>query len=227
MTGKISPSMMCADIGKLAETLKIFETCKIEYLHIDIMDGVFVPNFTLGTDYVKKLRKMTDIPLDVHLMIDKPEEKIHWFDPQPGEYFSVHYESTPHIHKALHLINQTGAKPMLALNPGTHYRVLTHLLDDMDAVLIMTVNPGFAGQKLIEATLKKIQLLRNWLNEADYGHVEIEADGNCSFANAKRMRENGANIFVAGTSSVFCRDFTLDEAVAKFREELLSASLRT
>ena len=220
LTPKISPSMMCADIIKLSETLNVFKEYGIDYLHIDIMDGVFVPNYTLGTDYIKQLRKISSIPLDIHLMIDRPENKISWFEPQPGEYVSIHYESTPHVHRALYLIKEFKAKPMIALNPGTHYKCIEHLLDDIDAVLIMTVNPGYAGQKLVEPTLKKIASLRNWLDKLGYNNIEIEADGNCSFINVKNMLNAGANIFVAGSSSVFTAELPLAKAIQKFRNML-------
>jgi len=220
MIGKISPSMMCADIGKLADVLNLFKESGIEYLHIDVMDGVFVPNYTLGTDYVKQLRRLSDIPLDIHLMIDRPENKISWFDPKPDEYVSVHVESTPHIHRALSVIRSAGAKPMVALNPGTHYRTIGHLLDSIDAVLIMTVNPGFAGQKLVESTLDKIKKTRCWLDENGYSNIDIEADGNVSFENARRMREAGADIFVAGSSSIFSPELLLKAAIGTLREAI-------
>jgi len=221
LRGKISPSMMCADIANLPETLRNLKDAGIEYLHIDIMDGVFVPNFTLGTDYVKQLHMLTNIPLDIHLMIDRPEDKIKWFDLRPGDYVSVHYESTPHIHRALACIRAAGAKAMLAINPGTPLTVLDHLLDDLDAVLVMTVNPGFAGQKLVASGLPKIAALRKLLDEGGYAHVEIEADGNVSFENAKRMRAAGANIFVAGTSSIFTASMPFHEAVGMLREQIV------
>ena len=218
MTPKLSPSMMCADIGRLTEVLDSFKTEKIEYLHIDIMDGVFVPNYTLGTDYVKQLRRLTNIPLDIHLMIERPEDKVAWFDPQPGDYVSMHYESTPHVHRAISRIKTTCAKPIIALNPATHYMSIEHLLDYIDAVLVMTVNPGYAGQTLIESTLTKISNLRQWLDRSGHSNIEIEVDGNVSFVNAKRMREAGANLFVAGSSSVFTPELTLKDAIARLRD---------
>ena len=217
MNGKIAPSMMCADIGKLRETLELFERTGIEYLHIDVMDGVFVKNFTLGTDYCKNLRKMTKIPLDIHLMITEPEWKIAWFDPQPGDYVSVHAESTNHLQRALAAVKACGAKAMAALNPATPLNVLDYVLDDIDGVLLMTVNPGFAGQKLVPQTLKKITDCRNYLNERGYSHVEIEVDGNVSFENAKKMCEAGADIYICGTSSVFCKDASIEENIKIMR----------
>lgn len=214
---KISPSMMCADYRGFSELLKTFKDTGIEYLHIDVMDGVFVKNFTLGTDYCERLREMTDIPLDIHLMITEPEYKIDWFKPRAGEYVSVHAESTNHLQRALAAIRSCGAKPMVALNPATPLSTLDYVLDDIDAVLLMTVNPGFAGQKLIPQTLGKIADCRRYLDERGYGSVEIEVDGNVSFENAKKMHDAGANIFVAGTSSVFRSGESLSENIEKLR----------
>lgn len=209
--------MMCADLEKLSETLRIFEAQKIEYLHIDIMDGVFVKNFTLGTDYCERLRKMTDIPLDIHLMITEPEWKIDWFKPREGEFISIHSESTNHLQRALAAVKSYGAKAMAALNPATPLSVLDYILDDIDAVLLMTVNPGFAGQKLIPQTIEKIADCRGYLDERGYGNIEIEVDGNVSFENIVKMSKAGANIFVCGTSSVFVSD-DIAGNIAKVRE---------
>ena len=214
---QISPSMMCADPFALGEVIHTFEQAKIEYLHIDVMDGCFVQNYTLGTDYVKALRRHTSIPLDIHLMIDAPERKLDWFQFGEGDYVSVHYESTPHVHRALAAIRARGAKAMLALNPATPICVLEHILDDIDAVLVMTVNPGFSGQALIPSMLKKIAALRTYLDERGYQHIEIEVDGNVSFANAEKMSRAGADIFVVGSSSVFSKEAPLAENIARFR----------
>ncbi len=218
MKKQISPSVMCADFFALKDCIQQFEDNNIEYIHVDIMDGSFVPNFTLGTDFVKKLKANTSIPLDIHLMIDDPEQKLEWFAFGPNDYVSVHYESTPHLHKAIAAIKARGAKAMVAINPATPISVLEDILDEIDAVLVMTVNPGFAGQKLVEPTLKKIRKLRDFLDANGYEHIEIEADGNVSFENAKRMSEAGANIFVAGTSSIFNPNFSLSEGIEKLHK---------
>ena len=218
MKKQIAPSMMCADMMKLGETLEAFARQGIEYLHIDIMDGKFVPNFTLGTDYCKILKKHTSIPLDIHLMVEEPESKLDWFPIGEGDYVSIHAESTNHLQKALAKIREKGARPMVAISPATPLSVLEYVLDDIDSVLVMTVNPGFAGQKLIPATLEKIRKLRTYLDENGHSNVEIEVDGNVSFENAKKMSAAGANIFVAGTSSVFVTTATLDEGIQKLRE---------
>ena len=220
MAGQIAVSMMCADITKLNETIKTFEENKIEYLHIDVMDGCFVPNIQLGVDYIKQLRKCSKIPLDIHLMIEKPEDKLEWFDIQKDEMVSIHYESTNHVQRALTVIKQKGAKAALALNPATPLIVLEDCLPDLDAVLLMTVNPGYAGQPLVVQTLDKIKRLRKQLDETGFKHIKIEADGNVSFENAKIMHEAGTEIFVAGSSSVFHKDMTLKEAITKLRENI-------
>lgn len=220
MKKQISPSMMCVDFMNVAADLATMQKHGIEYLHIDIMDGEFVNNYTLGTDFCKVMKKNSSIPLDIHLMIEKPENKLSWFEFGEGDYVSVHYESTKHIQRALQQIKQRGAKPMIALNPATPLEVLEWVLPDIDAVLLMTVNPGFAGQKLVPQTLEKITACRKFLDERGYTNVEIEVDGNVSFENARKMSDAGADIFVAGSSSMFAKDITLDEGIEKLREAI-------
>ncbi len=217
MKKKISPSLMCADFLNLGAELKEYERLGIEYLHIDVMDGVFVPNFALGTDFIKKLHRATNIPLDIHLMIDRPDSKLDFFEFKEGDLVSVHYESTPHIQRTLAALRRVGAKPMLAINPGTPICVAQDLLPDIDAVLVMTVNPGYAGQKLIPQTIEKIARLRKMLDSAGFPEIEIECDGNISFENAAKMSRAGADIFVAGTSSLYIGGTPLEENLKKLR----------
>lgn len=216
----LSPSMMCADIGALPETLAAFAATGIALLHIDIMDGVFVENFTLGTDYCRRLRNMTAIPLDLHLMITEPEKKLGWFDIQPSEWVAVHAEATAHLQKTLAELRARGAHPAVALNPATPLTALDYVLDDIDGVLIMTVNPGFAGQKLIPSMLTKITDCRAYLDACGKEHVRIEVDGNVSFENAKNMRRAGADVFVGGTSSVFAAGDMKDN-ITKMRDRVV------
>jgi ribulose-phosphate 3-epimerase len=214
----ISPSMMCADIFTLGDTMDVFEKNGVSYLHIDIMDGEFVPNFTLGTDYCRRMKRSTSIPLDIHLMINDPEKKLSWFDFGEGDIVSVHFESTKHPYLALQMIRERGAKAFLAINPGTAASVILPMLSVMDGVLVMTVNPGFAGQKLAESTLAKITEVRELAAKAGRADLLIETDGNVSFENAVRMSRAGADIFVAGTSAVFRKDMTLEEGLKKLQD---------
>ena len=213
----ISPSLMCADFLHLGEELKVLEQHGIEYLHIDIMDGSFVSNYTLGTDFVKKIKASCSIPLDLHLMIKEPEKKLSWFDFGEGDFVSIHWEACRHVQAALAAIRGRGAKAMLALNPATPLSVLDEVLPDLDGVLVMTVNPGFAGQRLIPQTLDKIRRLRALLDQRGYENVEIECDGNVSFENAGKMSDAGANIFVTGTSGIYAKGASVEENLLTLR----------
>ena len=223
MKKMIAPSMMCCDFVRLGGQLDIFAREGIEYLHIDVMDGSFVPNYALGVDYVKKLRGASDIPLDLHLMVERPEDKLAWFTPQRGDIVSVHAEATCHLQRTLQEIKKCGALAFVALNLATPLSALDYVLDDIDGVVLMTVNPGFAGQRLIPQCLAKIADLRAYLAAHGKGEALIEADGNVSFANIPAMRDAGADIFVGGTSSVFSGDLT--ESIGKVRELLIKTAL--
>ena len=220
MQNKISPSVMCVPMYELEKYVAEMEEFQIELIHIDIMDGSFVQNYTLGTNFVKELKEKSGIPLDIHLMIEEPEKKLQWFEFGEGDYVSVHFEATRHLQKALAAIRARGAKAMVAINPATPISALDSVLDDIDAVLVMTVNPGFAGQKLVQSTLKKIKNLRKYLDDAGYQHIEIEVDGNVSFENTKLMHEAGANIFVCGTSSIYAPEAPVKENIQRIRKIL-------
>ncbi len=214
----LSASMMCAPQWVGAD--KVIEELNangVELLHADVMDGEFVPNFMLGTDGIAQLRKLSSIPLDIHMMIERPEEKLHWFNLQPGEWVSIHAESTHHLQRALTRVRDFGAKPMVALSPATPIFMIEDVLPDVDGVLVMTVNPGFAGQKMVPQTLNKIARLRSWLDSVGYGHLRIEVDGNVSFENVKKMRAAGADIFVCGTASIFNKEGDRPANIARVR----------
>lgn len=217
--GYVSPSLMCVDLMNAQRDIEALERVGVDYLHVDMMDNHFVPNITLSVDFIKALKKITNIPLDIHMMIQQPEHTV----PQLSccdekDIICIHYESTLHPQKVLNGIREMGVKAGVAINPATPICVLEDLLEDLDMVLCMTVNPGFAGQKLIPSTLKKITRLRSMLEESGHPDMLIEVDGNVSFANAVKMHEAGADIYVAGTSSIFAKTGTLEENLRKFRE---------
>lgn len=214
----LAPSVMCVSEWRGSEeVIRKLEEGGVELLHADVMDGEFVSNLMLGTESIRHLRKASPIPLDIHLMIERPEDKLAWFDIQPGEFVSVHVESTKHLQRALARIREYGAHPMVALNPATPLCMIEDVLDDVDGVLLMTVNPGFAGQKLVPQTLDKISRLRKLLDSIGRPDVLIEVDGNVSFENGVKMRVAGADIFVGGTSSIFSKKGTIEENITWFR----------
>ncbi len=199
----ISASMMCADLVNLKETIRVFEKEHVEYLHIDVMDGEFVPNFGLGVDYMRGLRELTDIPLDLHLMIKNPEYKLQWLGIRSSDIVSVHYESTYQVQRALDWLEPFGCKRFLALNPATPIYVLEEVLDYIDGINLLMVNPGYAGQKMVSSTLKKAEKLQDFLKQQKKEHLITEVDGNITPENGAELRQLGASVFVAGTSSIF------------------------
>ncbi len=219
--GKISVSMMCVSVEQTLDYIEAFNRNNIELLHIDIMDGNFVPNITVGTDYVKQLRSLTDIPFDFHFMVTEPEEKMKWFDIRANDYVAVHFESTRHIDKCMQYIKSIGARPILSLNPGTPICVLDEVIDYLEGVLVMSVNPGFAGQKLIPSTIEKVKKVRKYLNENGREDVFIMSDGNMSNENAKIAYDAGSRVFVAGTSSIIKPTIDgVDERIAEKRKHI-------
>ena len=194
MKALVSPSMMCADILRLKEIIDEFEEKRIDYLHIDVMDGVFVPNFCLGTDFCRQIKKATSIPLDIHLMIAQPEKKLDAFPFGEGDIVSVHLESSENIKEALSEIKRAGARAFLAVNPDTPVENVSGYLDLIDGVLLMTVYPGFAGQKMVPGSLERIEKLRRILDENGAQEKRIEVDGNVNFEKAPLMRKAGADM---------------------------------
>lgn len=206
---RLCPSMMCVRPSDTAGMCRVFEENGITALHVDIMDGSFVPNFTLGTDYCRYLHEISTLPLDIHLMVDRPEDKLDWFPIKDGDYVSIHTESTNHLGRAVERVRAKGGIPLAAINPATPVAVLNDILPALGGVLIMTVNPGFAGQKLCEYTLGKISALREMTD------LPIEVDGNVSAENLVRMKNAGADMFVIGTSG-----FLRGEIGEKLREDI-------
>jgi ribulose-phosphate 3-epimerase len=214
----LSASVMCADMLNLERDLAEIKKSGISYLHFDIMDGRFVPNLMLPIDLLPRVRKAAGLPFDVHIMAERPEEIIPKLSLEPGDFVSIHYESTPHAARALSLIKNQGARAAVAINPGTPLECVRECLEYADMVLVMTVNPGFAGQNLAAGAIGKIRRMREYLDGLGKNDVLIEADGNCSFENIPKMLAMGADCFVAGSSSVFGKDTTIKKASAKLRE---------
>ena len=199
---KIAPSMLSADFARLAEDVKDVEKGGADLLHIDIMDGHFVPNLTFGPDVVKSLRKHTALPFDVHLMVTNPEDYVQAFADIGTEYFTFHAEATPHLHRLVQDIKAHGMKAGIALNPSTPVAVLEDIASDLDMILIMSVNPGFGGQKFIPQTLRKIKKAKALFAYVNRKDAVVEVDGGVNAATIEGVREAGVDIVVAG-SAVF------------------------
>lgn len=209
---------MCADLTNVLPVIKELEKAEVDYLHVDIMDGSFVPNITLGFDFVNAVKKVTDIPLDVHMMVNEPSRFIDRMNLAENDILCVHYESEVHIHRTLEMIKNKGCKAGLALNPQTSLENVKNLLDYIDMLLIMTVSPGFAGQKMFLGAENKVREARSLLKQWNCDDMMIEVDGNISLENGKKLFESGANIFVLGTSALFLKDKAICEAADDFRK---------
>lgn len=196
---KIAPSILAANFSKLAEEVKEVEQAGAKLIHIDVMDGHFVPNITMGPIVVEALRPVTKLPLDVHLMIENPDNYIESFAKAGADYITVHVEACPHLHRTIQLIRTFGVKPGVVLNPHTPIETIKHVLEDIDMVLFMTVNPGFGGQKFIHSVIPKIKQLSDIIKEKDLA-IEIEIDGGITAETIVPCAEAGATIFVAGSA---------------------------
>lgn len=193
----IAPSILSADFGNLERDVHTIEN-DVDYLHVDIMDGHFVPNITFGPDVVATIRKFTHLTLDCHLMIETPEKYVEQFIDAGGDIITVHVESTPHILRVIQLIKDKGAKAGIVLNPGTPLSAIEEVLPLVDQVLIMTVNPGFGGQKFIPTMVNKIKRLKDLRDQYHYD-FDIEVDGGVNDQTVKKCFDAGANVFVAGS----------------------------
>jgi len=198
----IAPSILSADFAKLAEEIKDVERGGANWIHVDVMDGRFVPAITIGPLIVQAIRPHTNLPLDVHLMIEQPEQYIPAFAAAGADFISVHAEACVHLHRTIHQIKELGVKAGVVLNPATPLSTIEHIVDDVDLVLIMTVNPGFGGQPFIHSMLPKIQKLRAMLNDRGLRHIHVEVDGGINVDTAPLVAEAGADVLVAG-SAVF------------------------
>ncbi|OEF99078.1 ribulose-phosphate 3-epimerase [Vulcanibacillus modesticaldus] len=195
---KVAPSILSADFSRLGEEIASVEKGGADLIHVDVMDGHFVPNITIGPLVVESIKPITKLPLDVHLMIDTPERYIENFVKSGADIISVHAEATTHLHRTIHLIKNLGAKASVAINPATSLNVLDYLLEDLDMILLMTVNPGFGGQAFIPATLSKIKKLKEMIREKGL-EIDIEVDGGINNKTYQSVVEAGANVLVAGS----------------------------
>jgi ribulose-phosphate 3-epimerase len=197
---KIAPSILSADFARLGEEIAAVERAGADYIHVDVMDGHFVPNITIGPLVVEAIRPVTKLPLDVHLMIENPDQYIESFVNAGADYITVHVEACRHLHRTIHHIKSFGIKAGVVLNPATPVETIQHILEDIDIVLLMSVNPGFGGQKFIPEVLHKIRKVKEMAKALRKEDLEIEVDGGVNPETAKLCVEAGANVLVAGSA---------------------------
>jgi ribulose-phosphate 3-epimerase len=214
---KIAPSILSADFSRLADEVRAVEKAGADVIHVDVMDGHFVPNITIGPLVVQGLRKLTSLPLDVHLMIENPERYVDDFVQAGGSWVTVHAETCPHLKRVIKKVRQLKARPGIVLKPATPLKTLFPILDEIDLVLIMSVNPGFGGQSFMPPTLKKIERLRKIVDQNRYP-FEIEVDGGVKVENIREVSMAGGDIFVVGTGIFKTNDY--EETIRKLREEI-------
>jgi ribulose-phosphate 3-epimerase len=214
---KIAPSILSADFSCLGQEVKAVEEAGADWIHVDVMDGHFVPNITMGPMVTEAVNRCTSLPVDVHLMIENPDRYIADFAKAGAEYISVQVEACPHLHRTLHLIKENGAKAGAVLNPATPLSTITYLLEDLDFVLIMSVNPGFGGQKFIKSALDKIEQLKSLIEESGLD-ILIQVDGGVNANTIADVSAAGADVFVAG-SAIFNTD-DYKETIAMLKAKL-------
>ena len=218
---RIAPSILSADFARLADAVHEAEAGGADWIHVDCMDGHFVPNLTIGAPVVKALKKETKLPLDVHLMIEKPEQLVPAFVDAGADYLTVHVEAARHLHRTIQQIRELGAKPGVSLNPATPLSSLDEILPYVDLVLVMSVNPGFGGQQFIPTSTPKVAALRKRIDEAGLWGIELEVDGGMSTHTAPEIVEAGATVLVAG-AAVFNATGTVAENIAALRHSYAS-----
>ena len=219
---KIAPSLLSADFSRLGDEVRAVAAAGADYIHVDVMDGHFVPNITIGPLVVEAVRKVTDLPLDVHLMIENPDLYVPEFAKAVADIIDVHAEASHHLHRTVQLIKSLGKKAGVSLNPATPLQCLEYILEELDLVLLMTVNPGFGGQSFIEACLPKIHALRAMLDKRGL-ETELEVDGGVKTSNIDRISHAGADVFVAGSAVFGSSDYaaTISELKRRAKEPIL------
>ncbi len=211
---KIAPSILSADFSRLGEEIQAIDQAGADYVHVDVMDGHFVPNITIGPLIVDAVRPMTELPLDVHLMIENPDQYIPDFARAGADIIVVHAEAVRHLHRTVQLIKSLGKKVGVSLNPATSLSVLDIILPELDLVLLMTVNPGFGGQSFIESSLPKIVELRHRIDRLGLP-IELEVDGGVKVDNIEQIAAAGADVFVAGSAVFGAEDYATTMALLK------------
>ncbi len=210
----VSPSLLSCDFGRLAEEVRAVEAAGADWIHVDVMDGRFVPNITIGPVVVQAIKRAATRPLDVHLMIVEPEKYIEAFAKAGADILTVHVETSPHLHRTLQQIRQAGARPAVVLNPSTPVSAVEEVLGEVEMVLVMSVNPGFGGQSFIESTVEKVRRLRAMMDARGLS-VDIEVDGGINAQTARRVVEAGATVLVAGSYVFGAKDYA--EAIRSLR----------
>jgi ribulose-phosphate 3-epimerase len=218
--GKIAPSILSADFTKLGEEVRAVEKAGADYIHIDVMDGHFVPNITIGPMIVKAVRKVTRLPLDVHLMISNPDQYVPDFVKAGADIITVHAEAVHHLHRSVQHIARAGAKPAVSLNPATPPQILEYVLGDLHMVLVMSVNPGFESQEFIPGVIPKIEWIRERADRLGLP-VEIEVDGGINPETVYRVALAGADVFVAGSAVFYSKDYA--ETIRVMKERMAAA----
>ncbi len=214
---KLAPSILSADFARLGEEIRAVEEAGIDYIHVDVMDGHFVPNITIGPPVVKAIRKVTGLPLDVHLMISEPQDYVAQFVQAGSDILMVHAEACVHLDRVVQQMKDLGVRAGVALNPHQPLAVLEYVLQDLDRVLIMTVNPGFGGQSFIEGVLPKITRLKETIRDQGL-NCEIEVDGGVTVDNARRIADAGADVLVSGSAIFGTKDYKA--TLARYRQVL-------
>lgn len=218
--GKISASIMCADLLNLASQIKELEEAGINMLHIDIMDASFVPNLTFGSDIVNAIKKITELPLDIHLLMDKPLRILRSMAFDRHDIVTIHAECKESVLENAAFVKQRGARFGIALNPDTPIEDVRKYLPYVDVVLLMLIVPGFAGSTMIHGIMEKVGATRKYLDEHKFDNIEIAVDGSVSAERAEYMKSLGASIFVGGTAGIFKKDKSLDETVKNFHSHI-------
>jgi ribulose-phosphate 3-epimerase len=211
----IAPSILACDFGRLFEEIQAVTDAGADWIHVDVMDGHFVPNITIGPQIVEAVRDATQLPLDVHLMIQQPERHIDAFVKAGATTVGVHAEACPHLHRTIAQIREAGARASVTINPGTPANAIEAVLEDVDQVLVMTVNPGFGGQRFIPGTLAKVETIRGWIRDRGLA-VALEVDGGITEDTIVSVARAGANAFVAGTAIFGAPNYR--EAIAALRQ---------